>query len=58
MYTVKWFEVFGIKIKMDPDDRIFPSTNSSETIIDFLLKKAENRSIEIIKQKTICRLQK
>jgi hypothetical protein len=46
--TIEWFEERGVKLKTENDGRIFPSTNSSQTIIDCLLKEAEKYKIEIL----------
>ncbi|AZQ62232.1 NAD(P)/FAD-dependent oxidoreductase [Flammeovirga pectinis] len=39
-HTVKWFEDRGVKIKEEPDKRMFPESNDSQTIIDCLQKEA------------------
>src|SRR3954468_7614770 len=38
--TIKWFESRGVKLKTEPDNRMFPVTNNSQTIIDCLLSEA------------------
>src|SRR3977135_4004887 len=38
--TVMWFESRGVKLKVEDDGRMFPSTDSSQTIIDCLLREA------------------
>jgi predicted Rossmann fold flavoprotein len=35
--TVSWFESRGVKLKVEPDGRVFPASDSSQTIIDCLL---------------------
>src|SRR3954452_624317 len=45
--TIKWFEERGVKIKAEKDGRMFPVTDSSQTIIDCLLKEADNFGVEI-----------
>jgi predicted Rossmann fold flavoprotein len=42
--TIKWFEDRGVKLKAEPDGRMFPITDSSQTIIDCLLKEANRKS--------------
>src|SRR5438105_9629756 len=32
--TVAWFESRGVELKTEPDGRVFPTTDSSQTIID------------------------
>jgi len=39
--TIHWFEERGVKLKTEPDGRMFPVSNSSQTIIDCLLREAE-----------------
>src|SRR5882762_10153437 len=38
--TVAWFESRGVKLKTEADGRMFPVTDSSQTIIDCLLREA------------------
>ena len=45
--TVNWFESRGVPLKTEADKRMFPSTNSSQTIVDLLLNTAENLDIRI-----------
>ena len=33
--TFEWFENNGISLKIEKDNRVFPESNSSQTIIDF-----------------------
>lgn len=48
--TIKWFEDRGVKLKAEADGRMFPVTNSSQTIIDCLLKEANRFGVEIMMQ--------
>ena len=45
--TIKWFEERGVKLKTEQDGRMFPVTDSSQTIIDCLLKEASSFGVEI-----------
>ncbi len=45
--TVKWFEDRGVALKVEGDGRVFPVTNSSQTIIDCLMKEAEKYGIAL-----------
>ncbi len=49
--TVKWFEARGVKIKAEADGRMFPESNTSETIVECLLQSAINAGVKI---KTKC----
>lgn len=40
--TIHWFEKRGVNLKTEEDGRIFPMTNTSETIINCLMKAIEN----------------
>ncbi|MAY83096.1 MAG: aminoacetone oxidase family FAD-binding enzyme [Flavobacteriales bacterium] len=48
--TIGWFADRDIELKVEEDGRMFPSTDSSQTIIDCFLNEAENRGISIWKQ--------
>lgn len=43
--TINWFESRGVKLKQEPDGRMFPVTDDSQTIIDCLLKEAHKFKI-------------
>jgi predicted Rossmann fold flavoprotein len=45
--TIQWFEERGVKLKAEADGRMFPTTDSSQTIIDCLLKEANRHKVEI-----------
>ncbi|MHA4812035.1 BaiN/RdsA family NAD(P)/FAD-dependent oxidoreductase [Flavitalea flava] len=45
--TIKWFEERGVALKAEPDGRMFPVTDSSQTIIDCLMQEVNKLGIEI-----------
>jgi predicted Rossmann fold flavoprotein len=45
--TVNWFEQRGVKLKTEADGRMFPTTDSSETIVECLLREAEKANVKI-----------
>jgi predicted Rossmann fold flavoprotein len=45
--TIQWFEERGVKLKTEGDGRMFPITDSSQTIIDCLMKEANRYGVEI-----------
>jgi len=51
--TCDWFEAKGVALKTEQDGRIFPKSNSSQTIAGCLLDTAKQESIRIITQKGI-----
>lgn len=47
-HTIEWFEQRGVFLKTEEDGRMFPVTNSSQTVIDCLMGEANKYGIEII----------
>lgn len=45
--TVRWFEERGITLVAESDGRMFPTTNSSQTIINCLLQEANKFGVDI-----------
>ncbi len=45
--TVHWFETRGVKLKAEKDGRMFPVTDSSQSVIDCLLQEANLYGVEI-----------
>lgn len=48
IHTIEWFEKRGVKIKKEADGRMFPESNTSQTIIDCLVGAARQLKIEIL----------
>ena len=46
-HTVEWFAHHGVKLKVEPDGRMFPITDNSQTIIDCFLEQARRLNIQI-----------
>ena len=44
--TVEWFAARGVKLKTESDGRMFPLTDSSQTIMDCLLNAAQNAGVK------------
>jgi len=51
--TIAWFEARGVRLKRDEDGRIFPVTDSSETVIDCLIKEAKAAGVRLFTRKAI-----
>ena len=49
--TMEWFENRGVPLKIEDDNRIFPQSNSSQTIIDCFVESAKNAGV-ILKTST------
>lgn len=45
--TVNWFERQGVKLKTEADGRMFPLTDSSQTIIDCLMAQARKAGVQV-----------
>lgn len=45
--TINWFKQRGVELKKEEDGRMFPVTDSSQTIIDCLLKSAYGFGVDI-----------
>ncbi len=48
--TVEWFQSRGVKLKTESDGRMFPITDSSQTIIDCLMGEAREAGVELVSQ--------
>jgi predicted Rossmann fold flavoprotein len=46
--TIQWFEDRGVALKIEEDGRMFPTTDSSQTIIDCFLQEAQKHNVEIL----------
>jgi len=46
--TIKWFEERGVELKAEKDGRMFPVTNSSQTIVDCLIREANRYGVDIL----------
>ena len=45
--TVTWFALHGVPLKTEADGRMFPITNSSETVVNCLMKAAVAAGVEL-----------
>ncbi len=46
--TIEWFEKHGVELKIEEDGRMFPVSNSSQTIIDCFLKATQKLGITVL----------
>lgn len=51
--TITWFAERGVALKAEADGRMFPVTDSSQTIIDCLMKEANKYHVEIRMNKEV-----
>jgi len=51
--TVAWFEARGVRLKREEDGRMFPMTDSSQTVIDCLIKEAKEAGVRLFTRKGV-----
>ncbi len=56
--TIDWFTKRGVALKVEPDGRMFPTTNNSETVIDCLTQAADRAGVECATSQAVTKLQK
>ncbi len=56
--TFEWFENNSIPLKIENDGRVFPESNSSQTIIDCFLKKTKELNISVLKNHGVVSIEK
>ncbi len=56
--TFEWFDKNGIPLKIEADNRVFPESNSSQTIIDCFLRKTEELQIPVLKKQRVISIEK
>ncbi len=56
--TVDWFESRGVKLKAEADNRMFPVTDNSQSIIDCLFSEAKKRAVSIRKKSPVTTIRK
>ena len=56
--TFEWFEKNGIPLKIEEDGRVFPQSNSSQSIIDLFLKKVKDLGVLLYKNEGVVLIEK
>ena len=56
--VVEWFGGKGITLKVEADGRMFPVTNSSQTIIDCFLEETKRNNIEITLNEAVTKVER
>ncbi|MCB0456260.1 MAG: NAD(P)/FAD-dependent oxidoreductase [Flavobacteriaceae bacterium] len=51
--TIAWFEKRGVSLKIEEDGRMFPISDSSQTIIDCFLSEAKRLNISIVLKQAV-----
>jgi predicted Rossmann fold flavoprotein len=55
--TINWFEQRGVKLKKEIDGRMFPDTDSSQSIIDCMMSEVNKYGIKILMNREVKKLQ-
>ncbi|WP_432672673.1 NAD(P)/FAD-dependent oxidoreductase [Flavobacterium sp. SM2513] len=56
--TIEWFEKHGVELKIEEDGRMFPVSNSSQTIIDCFMDASAKAGIKILTSQSVQSLYK
>jgi len=56
--TIEWFKERGVELKVEDDGRMFPVTNSSETIVECLIRETNKYGVSILLNKEVKTLTK
>lgn len=56
--TIEWFEQRGVPLKIEEDGRMFPESNSSETITNLFLSEAKRLGIQVLMKTPVQDIQK
>ena len=56
--TIEWFDKKGITLKIEDDMRMFPESNSSQTIIDCFVESAENAGVKVMLNQNVMKITK
>lgn len=51
--TIEWFANHGVELKIEDDGRMFPTTDSSQTIIDCFLQAVQRLKIEVLTSQSV-----
>ena len=51
--TMNWYEEHGVVLKIEDDNRIFPESNSSQSIIDCLVNECRKKNVRILTKQTV-----
>ncbi|MFV0540118.1 MAG: NAD(P)/FAD-dependent oxidoreductase [Aestuariibaculum sp.] len=56
--TVEWFAKHGVELKTEPDGRMFPKSNSSQTIIDCFVNEAKKHGVKVLYSHVVNHIEK
>jgi len=56
--TVEWFEKRGVELKIEEDGRMFPVSNSSQTIVDCFINEVKRLGITLLQSQSVKAIQR
>ena len=56
--TMEWFDNRGVPLKIEEDNRVFPESNSSQTIVDCLTKNAKEKGVNLFLNQSVLSIDK
>ncbi|MEJ2112331.1 MAG: NAD(P)/FAD-dependent oxidoreductase [Flavobacteriaceae bacterium] len=56
--TIEWFEKRGVELKIEDDGRMFPVSNSSQTIIDCFLNEVRKYKVNVLYNQSVKAIKK
>lgn len=56
--TIEWFDKKGVPLKIEEDLRMFPESNSSQTILDCFTESAEQAGVKVLLNQNVMKIDK
>lgn len=56
--TIEWFENHGVPLKIEEDNRIFPESNTSQTIVDCFTESAKKGGVQLELNQNVTKIEK
>ncbi len=56
--TWSWFEGHGVPLKTEPDGRVFPTSDSSDSIVDCLIEQADQYKVVVRTRQPVCSVER
>ena len=55
--TMEWFEQRNVPLKIEADQRMFPESNSSQTIINTLTKEVQDKNFNVVTKSVVLKIE-
>lgn len=56
--TMEWFEQRNVPLKIESDNRIFPESNSSQSIIDAMTNQVRDKKFEVVTKSVVLKIER